>query len=47
LYQGVLEGVLRSRRRPTPEDQFSVHQLRERVIDLLLRYWRDGADKRM
>jgi hypothetical protein len=38
---------LRIRSCPTPGDQFGAHQLRERVIDLLLQYRRNGTDPRM
>jgi hypothetical protein len=45
LHQRVLEAVFRIRRRPAPEDQFGSHELRQSVIDLLLRHSGDGADQ--
>ena len=39
--------VLRVRRCLTTKDQLSAHQLRQCVIDLLLRYRRNGTDQRM
>jgi hypothetical protein len=43
----MLEGILRIPAVSTPEDQFGAHQLRERVIDLLLQYRCNGTDQRM
>jgi hypothetical protein len=45
LHEGVLECVFRMGRRSTLENQLSVHELRERVVDLFLRHLSDCGDK--
>ena len=45
-HQGVLEGVLRIRRRSAPEDQLGARELVEGFVQLLLRNPRNGTARR-
>jgi hypothetical protein len=46
-HQSVLEDVLCIGRGSTPEDELGIHELREGIIDLLLRDRGDSADQLM